>query len=487
MTNAEILRTVDEVIASGPYSADWQSLCDYKTPKWYEDAKFGIFIHWGVYSVPSFEDEWYPRSMYAIGSAPYEHHRKTYGDQKDFGYKDFIPMFKGEKFDAAQWMGLFKKAGAKYVMPVAEHHDGFAMYDSELSVWNARRMGPCRDVIGELKQAADKEGIVFTVSNHRAEHCWYFNCGMSYDSDVSDPANEGFYWKQEGVGTAAKDIYSENPSKEHCEDWLARVCEMADKYRPQIVWFDWWINIDGFKPYLKKFAAYYYNRAIEWGVEVAINYKHNAYAYGTAIFDVERGQLAGIRSPLWQTDTAIGRKSWGYTADNVYKDAQELTRELVDVVSKNGCLLLNVGPRADGSITDEDSNVLLAIGQWLNVNGEGIYGAKPWEAFGEGSTNAKKGSFTDGAAIEYTTEDFRFTYKDGVIYAFCMKYPESGELTIKTFAKSHTNIGGFAIKDISILGWNAAVTYRRDEEGLYIRAGANIITEYPVCLKIALG
>lgn len=171
----EILKRVEEGIARGPFTDTWESLCGYRAPAWYQDAKFGIFVHWGVYSVPAFGNEWYPRHMYIPGRPEFEHHQKTYGEQKTFGYKDFIPMFRAEKFDAAEWMQLFSDAGARYVMPVAEHHDGFQMYKSRLSRWNAAEMGPGRDVLGELRREADARGIAFCASDHRAEHCWFFN------------------------------------------------------------------------------------------------------------------------------------------------------------------------------------------------------------------------------------------------------------------------------------------------------------------------
>jgi alpha-L-fucosidase len=488
MTKTEMLTQIDKVIASGPYKDTWESLCTYTPPKWYANAKFGIFIHWGVYSVPAFGNEWYPRNMYLKGRAEFEHHIKTFGPQDKFGYKDFIPQFKGEKFNAEEWMDLFKKAGARYVMPVAEHHDGFAMYNCGFSKWNAVEMGPKRDVIGELKNAAEKAGLIFSVSYHRAEHCWFFNGGCEYDSDVNDPANEDFYGKQqvEVLSENTHDIYSAPPSREHCEDWLARVCELADKYRPRIVWFDWWIHNVGWKPYLKKFAAYYYNSAAKWGEEAAINYKYNAYAYGSAVFDVERGQLAEIRPQLWQTDTAIGKNSWGYTENNVFKDPVDLVCDLIDIVSKNGVLLLNVGPKPDGTITGEERRILLSIGDWLKKNGEGIYETTYWKWFGEGPTKVAEGAFTDLDRASFTPDDFRFTYKNGTLYAFVMKYPRDGKIRIPSLGKGSAagGQGAFDIKSAAVLGYSNAVNFTRDTSALTITVDGLIDTEYPVGFAI---
>jgi len=412
LNKQDYLKQIDEVIANGKYKDSWSSLYNHAVPKWYQNAKFGIFIHWGVYSVPAYGNEWYPRQCYTEGTKTYYHHIKTYGNHKDFGYKDFIPMFKAEKFDADEWMDLFEKSGAKYVMPVAEHHDGFQMYESDLSKWNAKQMGPCKDILGKLKQAAEKRDIVFTASSHRAEHYWFLNGGRQFDSDVNSGEYEDFYGPAQAGGEDTHLISSSPASKEYLEDWLVRTCEIVDKYQPQILWFDWWIQNLSFKPYLKKFAAYYYNRALEWGKEVTINYKYNAYAPTTAVFDIERGQLGGINPRLWQNDTAIAKNSWGYTDNNDFKKPQEIIADLVDIVSKNGCLLLNVGPKADGTITNEEKDVLLHIGEWLKDNGEGIYDTTFWQCFGEGPTEIEEGAFTDVNRAGFTSEDIRFTYKE---------------------------------------------------------------------------
>ena len=486
---AEILSQIDKVISEGPYKDTWESLSSYTPPKWYADAKFGIFIHWGVYAVPAFGNEWYPRNMYIEGTKEFEHHVKTYGPHSKFGYRDFIPLFKGEKFDAAEWAALFKKAGAKYIMPVAEHHDGFAMYDSSsFSGWNAVQMGPKKDIIGELKKAAEKEGLYFSVSYHRAEHCWFFNGGRKYESDINDPEYEDFYEKQQDGGEDTHNIYSIPPNREHCEDWLARICSLVDNYRPGIVWFDWWIHNTGWKPYIKKFAAYYYNSSIKWGKEVAINHKYNAYAYGTAVFDVERGQLAEIRPRLWQTDTAAAKNSWGYTENNEFKDPVTIVGDLIDIVSKNGVMLLNIGPRPDGSITDEDRNILLSIGEWLEKNGEGIYGTTYWQWFGEGPTRIIEGAFKDVDRNPFTSNDFRFTYKKGTLYAFVMKYPSSGIITMPSlkYCDALTGSGDFDIRSVRILGYDNKVSFARSTEGLTLSVEGAITTEYPLGFALEL-
>ncbi len=280
------LEKIDRVIAQGPYQDTWESLSAYRVPAWYQNAKFGIFIHWGIYSVPAFGSEWYSRNMYIQGSPEYEHHIATYGKHAEFGYKDFIPMFQAEHFDPDKWAELFRKAGARYVVPVAEHHDGFQMYRSEISHWNACEMGPKRDVLGELKESCGRLGMQVGASSHRVEHWFFMGHGKEFDSDIKDPMERGdFYWPAMPEQDH-HDLYSKpEPTEEFLQDWLVRTCEIIDRYRPKILYFDWWIQHSACKPWLKKFAAYYYNRAHEWGTDAVINYKHDAFLFGTAVPD----------------------------------------------------------------------------------------------------------------------------------------------------------------------------------------------------------
>lgn len=486
MSVKSYLDEIDRAIEKGPYKADWASLNDYPVPRWYQKAKFGIFIHWGVYSVPAFCSEWYPRLMYLEGSEVYKHHIKTYGPHKEFGYKDFIPLFKAERFDAGEWMELFKESGARYVMPVAEHHDGFQMYDSGLSDWCASKMGPKRDILGELRDAAADKGLVFCASDHRAENYWFYAGANTFDSGITGEGMvEPYGYRDNAYSSSDCDtgVFSAPASKEHLDDWLARVCELVDKYRPKLVWFDWWIQNECFKPYLQKFAAYYYNRGVEWGEEVAINYKYEAFAYSTAVFDVERGQLSGIRPRFWQTDTAVAKNSWGYTENNAFKSPVDIVCDMIDIVSKNGCMLLNIGPKADGTITKEDRDVLLNIGKWLKVNGESIYDTACWQTCGEGPTQIEEGAFTDTNRKAFTPEDIRFTYKAPYIYANVLVWPKDGKVAVKSLGrKAYPGVIG----TVSILGYDNKVCFSQDTDALHIQAEGELNTRYPVCLKIAI-
>ena len=477
-----LLDQVDREAHQGPFQPTWESLKTYKIPTWYEDAKFGIFLHWGLYSVPGFDNEWYPRNMYVQGSKDFEHQVSTHGPQSKFGYKDFIPEFKAAKFDAHAWADLFRRAGAKYVVPVAEHHDGFAMYNSELSDWTAAKMGPKRDVAGELATAVRQAGLHFGASSHRAEHYFFMNGGRAFDSDVKDPKYTSFYGPAH-VGPTEKNKWDAHPDAAYLDDWLARTTEIVTKYHPEVLWFDWWINTKEFEPYLKRLAAFYYNDAAKNGYHAAINYKYTAYPDGAAVLDIERGQLDAQRPLLWQTDTSISVKSWGFIDGDTFRSPESLIQQLVDIVSKNGCLLLNVGPKPDGTIPEEAQKILLEMGRWLAKNGEAIYGTRPWTVYGEGPTKVKGGAFNDTATGGYTAQDIRFTKKGDTLYATALGWPQGGKLTIKSLGQGGTN-SGIAIKNIKLLGSDSKVVWTRDGNGLHLQLPAKS-GEYAYVLKIS--
>lgn len=480
------LAKIDSVIENGKYKDTWESLSQYRVPDWYKDSKFGIFIHWGVYSVPAFGSEWYSRNMYIQGSWEYNHHIETYGAHKDFGYKDFIPMFKAEKFSADEWCDLFKQAGAQYIVPVAEHHDGFQMYKSEVSHWNAYEMGPHKDIVGELSESARRHGIINGASSHRVEHWFFMGHGREFESDITDDEKYGDFYYPAMPEPNHHDLFSKpTPTKEYLEDWLVRCCEIVDRFQPKIIYFDWWIQHSAVKPYLKKFAAYYYNRAEEWGGGV-INYKHDAFMFGCAVVDIERGQFADAKPFIWQTDTAVAKNSWCYTENNDYKSPREIICDLVDIVSKNGRLLLNIGPKADGTIPDEDRHILLEIGKWLSVNGEAIYGSAVWRYAAEGPTKVEEGQFADGNDKNYTSRDIRFTVNNGCLYATVLSYPENGEVCIESLREADASrlpLFHGIIKDVDVLGFSEKPEFKRDEKGLHIKTNT-VKSEYPVVFKI---
>lgn len=474
-SHSDQMRRIEEVVVGGPFAPSWDSLGGYQIPAWYQNAKFGIFIHWGVYAVPAFGSEWYPREMYREGQPEFEHHRATYGELTTFGYKDFIPLFTAEHFDADAWAELFRKAGAQYVVPVAEHHDGFALYDSRRSDWTAVKMGPKRDLIGELAAAVRKQWLVFGVSSHRAEHWWFFNGGMQRPSDVQDGRYAGLY------GPAQSE--SMPPNEQFLEDWLARTVELVDQYQPQIVYFDWWIEQPAFAPYLQQFAAYYYNRAAEWRRGVVINYKYHAFPEGAAVYDMERGQQGDIHHPYWQTDTALSKNSWGYVEPQQYKTARDVIADLADIVSKNGGLLLNIGPKADGTIPVAEEELLLEIGRWLGRYGEAIYGTRPWKTFGEGPTWVAGGFFNDTRRPPYTSADIRFTARGDNVYAIVMDWPSDSHVRIRSWGHG---VGGPIGEGVTVelVGHAAPLPMQQTEEALIVQLPAEQRREGPFALRL---
>jgi len=476
---------IDSVIAAGPFAASWDSLRLFQIPKWYQDGKFGIFIHWGVYSVPAFGSEWYPRNMYKRGTKEFEHHLRTYGPHDQFGYKDFIPLFKAEKFDAAGWAALFKEAGAKFVVPVAEHHDGFPMYDCGLTQWSAARLGPRRDVIGQLAAAVREAGMVFGLSSHRAEHWWFFDEGRKFESDMNDARYAGLYAPaQPRIEGHDQERRQGGPDETFLRDWLARTCEMVDKYRPQLVYFDWWIRNLNFEPYLRKFAAFYYNRGAEWEMPVAIDAKLDSFPLGTAVLDIERGQLKDIRPQLWQNDTSVSKTSWGYVNNHEYKDARGIIHDLIDVVSKNGALLLNIGPKHDGTIPAAEADILRQIGRFLDKNGEAIYGSGQWVKFGEGPTEVAEGSFTDTRRNAFTHQDVRFTTRGHTLYALVLGEPPGDKVVIRSLGEA-AKLLERRIGAVSLVGDDSPLRFVREASGLAVQLPAAMPFEHAIVLKIS--
>lgn len=467
------------------YTADWESIKSYQIPEWFKDAKLGIFIHWGAYSVPAYGSEWYPRLMYqdsvqwnpggeltqSTPSAVNLHHLETYGE--DFGYKDFIPMFKAEKFDAGEWLRLFKKAGARYIVPVAEHHDAFAMYNSSLSDWNSVKMGPKRDILAELKAAAKEEGLYFGASSHFAYNWVFFNKKKGFDT--VDPEYADLYGKNMNGYVPA--------DQEFLDLWWARTTEIIDKYQPDIFWFDFFIDNEEFVPYHPKLAAYYYNKGVEWDREVVLqtkNFDFASFPAGSNVLDIERGKLSKIRKFFWQTDTSIGENSWGYVQNWISKSPNTLIDDLIDIVSKNGSMLLNVGPTSEGIIPEDQQQVLLEMGEWLALNGEGIYETRPWSTFGEGPTIVEEGHHSEGGNEAMTAQDIRFTKKGDVLYVFCLDIPKNPEVLIKSI-NSSAQISAESIKSVQLMGSDQVVKWEMSEEGLKLE-----MEEIPAGLKYAI-
>ena len=495
---AASLKRIDSIVAGGPFAPNWKSLEGYEIPQWYKDAKLGIFVHWGAYSVPAFGSEWYPRQMYIDrerrGDNFFKHHLENYGPQNKFGYKDFIPMFKAERFDPNEWAELFAKAGAKYVVPVAEHHDGFPMYACKFTEWDASKKGPRRDVIEELQKAIRARGMKFGVSSHRAFNWMYYVRQPHYDN--ANPRFAGLYGRPmpflfQANAPDYKEFFPPQDTQ-FKDDWLARTCELVDRFHPDLMWFDFGITAkeetsyseNHYSPYLQRYAAYYYNVTRKSGRDIGvINYKWKAFPEKAAVLDLERSKMDAIRQPFWQTDTAVSSSSWGYTKNQKYKSPNRLVDDLVDIVSKNGCLLLNVGPRADGTIPEEDQALLLSIGKWLELNGEAIYATKFWKIHGEGPTGTATGHLAEHKDKPFTSRDIRFTSKPGVLYATLLDWPTNGVATIKALRKGSPHWHQ-PIESIELIGSDKPIDWRRTTEGLRVDLPKTRPCEFAYVLKI---
>jgi len=460
------------------YEPTWNSLNKHKQPDWLSDAKFGIYFHWGIYSVPGFVNVWYPRLMSKKGTLRHLFHRKNYGDPSEFGYKDFIPQFTAEKFDADEWAKLFKEAGAKFAGPVAEHHDGFSMWDSKVNPWNAAKMGPKRDIVGEMATAIRKQGMKFICTFHHSWNYYYYYHHPDYDTGNPDYA--GLYGPSHPEPYTNKGYSSwlkERPTKEFNDIWFEKLKEVIDGYQPDLIYFDFglgWIP-DSYK---RKLVAYYYNRGEEWKKDVEILYKGHDLPPGVGWVDYERQSKDELTPYHWITDTSIGKLSWGYIRNEKYKTEKAIIHNFIDRLSKNGCLLLNFGPKPNGLIPDEAITRMKAIGDWFKVNQEGIYGTTPWVIAEEGPKRFKlKGFMSEVFELNYNHKNLRFTTKEKNLYVFALGWPNS-ELIIKSLTKTPERkrqsneyylIEENDIQSIHLLGVSDPLSWRLTPQGLKIQ------------------
>ncbi|QOY93380.1 alpha-L-fucosidase [Massilia sp. UMI-21] len=437
--------------APGPFQPTWKSIAaHYRTPDWFKQAQFGLFIHWGLYSVAAHRNEWYEKHMYSSAESAW--HAEHFGPHERFGYKDLIPRFTARKFDPDAWAALFKAAGARFVMPAAQHHDNFALWDSRHTPFNAKAMGPRRDLIGELGVAVRKQGMKYGLGNHGVENFTFINPTAALETrlrsaraDLFDPAWSDFY-----------NVADRSPAAmaRFLTNWTERNFELIDKYQPDILWFDNGANLRVLDPLKLRVAAYYYNRAADWGKQVSISSKYVAYAPSNddsrqigSIIDFEkvgRRSPPDIRPGPWMVDDNLG-STWGYTEGMSVAPMETILRRLVDTVAKGGTYLLNISPRGDGSIPDDQKQVLLALGAWLEAHGEAIYASTPWKQYGEG-------------------EDIRFTRKGEVLYAIVLN--GAGPVRIAALASGRTG----RIAHVELLGENRPVSFRQDAQALSLEA-----------------
>ena len=484
------------------FEPTWQSLANYKVPKWYKNAKFGIWAHWGPQCQPEHGD-WYARGMYEENSYYYKSHIKEYGHPSESGFKDIIHMWKADKWNPEKLIKLYKRAGAQYFMAMANHHDNFDLWDSKYHKWNATRLGPHKNIIAGWAKAARHNGLPFGVSVH-ASHAWMFYetaqgadttgkyKGIPYDGKLTKADGKGTWWE----GLDPQELYAQNhvrcpnqntgaqwewgngavvPDSAYCHDFYNRTMDLINKYRPDLIYFDdsalplWPISNVGLD-----IAANYYNENKEWHKGklegVIFGKKLTAEQQKCMVWDVERGALDRINPTPWQTCTCIG--DWHYNRDvytqNRYKSAETVIRILSDVVSKNGNLLLSIPVRADGTIDDKEVAVLDGISGWMDINKECIFGTSTWKIFGEGP-DADNSRPLDGAGFnegrnKYTSSDIRFTRKGNTVYAIIMKRPTDGAINIKSFAEGSPVFDGI-INKVVLLG-HGSLPYHRDASGL---------------------
>jgi len=504
-------------VALGPFQPNWESLAaSYSIPDWYRDAKFGIWAHWGPQCQPEMGD-WYAQRMYQFGGTIYKFHVENYGHPSVFGFKDVINTWKAENWDPAHLLSLYKRAGAKYFVALANHHDNFDNFDSTYQPWNAVAYGPKKDLIGGWAKAARDAGLKFGVSSHGDRAwSWYQDAqgadptgplaGVRYDGITPKSAGVGKWWD----GLDPQDLYAQyhtvgkydwpqngNPplAPAYIEKYFNRTIDLITKYQPDLLYFD-----DTVLPIYPRsgiglrIAAYYYNTSVARGggkLDVVMTGKKlNDQQRACILLDVERGVTNGGEARPWQTDTCIG--SWHYDRrifeQHKYKTAQQVSQMLVDIVSKNGNLQLSIPLRGDGTPDSDELAFLADFTAWMDISSEGIHGTRPWSVYGEGPsvTNAQPaGQFGGAQDVRlYTFEDVRFTTKGDFVYAFLMAWPDSGSALIKSLASGTPQTAGRKIADVTLLGHNGAIQWAQNAQGLHLTLPVAAPSPHPVVFKI---
>ena len=486
------------------FQASFESLYEAECPDWFRDSKFGIWSHWGPQSVPMCGD-WYARNMYIQGSQQYNYHVRHYGHPSVFGYKDICKLWKAEKFDPEGLMGLYHKAGARYFVGQAMHHDHFFNFPSKYNRFNSMQTGPMKDICGLWKAAADKYNMPFGLTEHLGAtfSWWRVNkysdtygpyAGVPYDGN--DPEFRDFYLDnyehertpEDDTSPPARPWYTTN--QKFREYWLDVIKEVIDLYTPDLLYTDGYLPFDDwftddvnpgdavFEKGLEA-VAYLYNASIKkYGRNNAVyTQKYNRKEiYRVGILDVEKSQLPGISEEPWQTDTCIG--NWFYDAKQTFKRPSQIIEILVDIVSKNGTMLLNILQKPDGSLDDEAVYILEQIGKWFDVCGEGIYGTRPWRVYGEGDSRVVIDGFKEDS-VTWNSSDFRFTQKGDNIYAFILKAPDNNVTVIKSFTEKEK------IGSVTLLG-HGNVQFSQNFGSLTVKLPENLPTENANCLKITL-
>lgn len=513
-------------IAPGPFQPNWESLAqNYRCPDWFRDAKFGIWAHWSAQCVPE-QGDWYARRMYLQGDPAYDYHVKTYGHPSKFGFMQIDRLWRAEQWEPEKLMDLYVRAGAKYFMSLANHHDNFDCYDSKYHAWNSVKVGPKKDIVGTWAKIARERGLRFGVSNHSA-HAWHWFqvaygydgagplAGVRYDAYTLKRADgKGLWWEDldpqelytgrnivipDGIrGVKAVQEWHEQHDRPWTEDaplmnpeftrtWFLRCRDLVDKYQPDLVYFDDIGSLPLGEAGLD-IAAHYYNAniALHGGkLEGVITVKGLDEARRTAtVPDYERGVANGIQALPWQTDTCIG--DWHYSRriaeNNWYKTVPQVVQMLADIVSKNGNLMLNIPVRGNGTIDEHEVAFLQGLGAWMDVNGEAIFGTRPWKTCGEGPTRERTGMFAENNHGRYTSEDVRFTAKNGALYAIVLAWPSNG-LKFKSLGTT-AGFWGQPVASVKLLGSDETLQWSRTADALVISQPKKQPNDFAVVFKI---
>ena len=484
-------------IASGPFQPNWESLKQYRCPEWFRDAKFGIWAHWSPQCEPE-QGDWYARNMYLQGSEQYNFHVATYGHPSKFGYKDICNLWKAEHWDPDRLMQLYKRAGAKYFVALANHHCNFDCWDSKYQPWNSVNIGPKKDIVGTWARTARKYGLRFGVTVHSARSWNWFEvahgsdktgvlAGISYDGNLTKADGNGQWWD----GYDPQDLYNPAhpdgapPDQAYVDKWFHRTQDLVDKYHPDLLYFD-----DSRLPLGQAgldIAAHYYNanaRRHGGKLEAVLTTKDMPPDLrSTLVYDIERGRSDRLETYPWQTDTCIG--DWHYRrslyTNHQYKTAAQVIPMLADIVSKNGNLLLNIPVRGDGTIDDDEIRFLEEMARWMDVNSEAIFGTRPWIVYGEGPSRVRGGSFNEGRQ-PFTAQDIRFTEKGGALYAIILGWPADGKLVVRSLARTPGTTG--QVTGVTLLGHASALPWHQDENGLTVTLPSAKPCDYAYAFKI---
>lgn len=481
---------VAEGRAEGSYEATWESLSRHQVPDWLMDAKLGIYAHWGLYAVPAYRGPAYGKEMYEEGSDVYEFHTEHYGPPEEFGYRDFISGFSVEKFDPAEWAELIHASGAKFAGICVVHHDGFGLWDSDVYGWNAGKVGPKRDLYGELVRELRDRGLKVAATFHHARSFnWFLPREYSDKArknwDIFNPAYKETYWN-EVTGSW----------EEFVQQWGAKVKEVLDRYEPDFLWFDGMrskLNNDALlSRRVREVFAYYYNQALERNVEVEIANKLPSGGlfnfpkdFGILCYENNRDR-PDMPPREWLTDRAMGYP-WGYVRDKNYIPVDDHVNSLVDIVSRGGIFMLSLTPKANGEIPPREKRIMSEMGQWLKINGEAIYGTRPWTVYGEGPTEMKamRRGHVKWDYSDLTAQDIRFTRKNNTLYAVALDWPEDGMVVVRTLS-SKKRISTDGISSVSLMGYEGDVEWSRDADGLTVMLPDTPPCEYAYSLRIEL-